>query len=323
MKYINCFILLFLLCGCGGTAGRHDSPFLPFGQEKALMAGKVFFGEIMAPDFLMLKRHSLWVVSSRSDTLIYRYALPDLNLSGCGGRRGQGSDEFTAFPMFCRSASDSLYVWGYTPFTIRCFDVSLPDSVRWSRDWELSAYESFNQMHILGDTALVYSDIPGDFALKKLDLRSGEELGRITFETETHPETYYYANRGLLAAGDSCLVYAYLFKKQIDLYDAKTLQLRKRLRDADAVPQIRVGDAENTLTCYVNVVAGRKAFYALCQDGQGGYALEVFDYEGKSLARYTFDGPAPLLFDVDEDAGVLYGYNPDTDDCFLKYNLND
>lgn len=68
------------------------------------------------------------------------------------------------------------------------------------RDYRLPRYESFNQMHILHDSILVYSAIPGEFALKKISLNQGEETGRIGLETEEHGESFFYESRGILAA---------------------------------------------------------------------------------------------------------------------------
>lgn len=69
------------------------------------------------------------------------------------------------------------------------------------------------------------------------------------------------------------------------------------------------------------MIAGQEYIYALCNDLKDGYALEVFDYEGRSVARYTFD-IAPSLFDIDEKQGIIYGYNDELEDFFLTYPIH-
>lgn len=70
-------------------------------------------------------------------------------------------------------------------------------------------------MHIVEDSLLIYSAIPGEFILKKVNLKSREELGRIILETEEHGEPFFYKNRGIMAANDSLIVYAYTYKNKL------------------------------------------------------------------------------------------------------------
>ena len=303
---------------CGSK--QNSIEFQPFEKESLLTCEMVFMDDVIAPDFMQINNHSLFIVSSRSDSMLYQYSLPDMKPLYRGGTQGQGEPEFSLFPMLCKSFSNLLYVWGYTPFTIKSFEVKEDTAISFRRSYRLPLYGSFNQMHVIHDSILVYNAMPDKLAIKKVNLNQGKEMGEITFETEDHMESFFYKNRGLVAANDRYIVYAYYYKKQIDIYDAETMQLHKRLTNGDKEPHIQVGDFEGNKTYYVNIVSGTDCFYALCKDGDKDYALEVFDYEGRSKAKYKFD-IIPFLFAVDEEDGVLYGYNSNYEDYLLKYAL--
>lgn len=317
MKPILYLSIVLLLASC--RFAPESTRFLPFEQEATLTAEKIYMENATAPDYMLVKNHHLLVSSSRSDSMLCLYSLPDLKLLRQGGLKGGGENDFALFPMFCRNFTDEVCIWGYTPLTIKRFSIGEGGALCLQKTYTLPHYESFNQMHLLQDSILIYSAIPNDFAIKKLNLNQGKETGKIEFETEDHQETFFYKERGILAANEQYIVYAYFFKKQIDIYDAATLQLHKRLREGDEEPAIRLGDLEGNAHYYVNVVAGEKQFYALCRE-KDSYALEVFDYEGRPVAKYRFD-VVPSLFDIDEEAGVLYGYNEAWEDYFLRYKL--
>lgn len=109
-SYLYGLLSLFLLAGCASQSV--EMPFPAFEQKAALKGEMLECKEIIAPDFIALKGKSMFVASSRSDTMLWRYELPDLLLQSGWGTKGQGKDEIGLFPMFCRSFSDTLYVWG-------------------------------------------------------------------------------------------------------------------------------------------------------------------------------------------------------------------
>lgn len=310
--------MLVVLGAC--TSFNSEMQFAPFDDEKLLREDTLLYDDIISPDFLILKGRSLFVASSRSDSMLWQYALPDMTLLGSGGLKGHGKGEFSLFPMFCRSCSDKLYIWDYTPLTIKSFSLGIGQDIQQEEEFTLPNYESFNQMHIVHDSLLIYSAIPSEYAIKKINLRSGKEEGKIEIEKDDHEETFFYKNRGLMAANGKFIVYAYCCKKQIDIYRMADMKLYKRLSDRNAKPEIKIGDFEHTIQYYVNLVVGANYIYALCEGKEKEYSLEVIDFEGRTVMRYRFV-TAPFLFDVDEKEGCIYGYNPDSEDYFLKYSF--
>lgn len=318
MKILFFLFLILLLNSC-----KHDNSSVEmqsFPLEKSLEGEAVLIQDILEPNFLMLKHRSLFVSSIKSDSMIYQYSVSDFLPLYKGGIKGQGEGEFQLFPMFCRTMSDYVYIWGYNPLTVKCFTLSNEQTLSFSHEYVLPFYESFNQMHIIKDSILIYSAIPSEFAIKKIDLKNSKELGEIKIKKDDHNDSFFYKNRGILAANDSLIIYAYIYKKQIDFYNVSDLKLKKKLIGGDVNPDIRIGDFDNNVNYYINIVAGKKYFYALCQGENKDYALEVFDYEGCSIAKYRFD-VVPYLFDVDETDNCIYGFNYEQEDYLYKYRM--
>ena len=319
MRCIVYILILSAVFACSSQGKLQEME--PFQSEKVLVAEKVLMSDAISPCFMMLKGQNLFLIDVKNDSMLYQYSLPDLECIDKVGVKGQAENEFQAFPMFCRTSSDKLYLWGFTPTRIKQFAVTEAGRVSFEADYDLAAYESFNQMHIVEDSLLIYSAIPGEFILKKVNLKSREELGRIILETEEHGEPFFYKNRGIMAANDSLIVYAYTYKKQIDFYRISDMQCCRQLIKSGAPISVTVGDWQHNINYYVNIVAGRRYLYLLCQGEYDEKYLEVFDYSGHSIVKYKFD-VVPELFDVDEQNGILYGYNGNFEDYLLKYTLD-
>ncbi|MCD7938039.1 MAG: TolB-like 6-bladed beta-propeller domain-containing protein, partial [Tannerellaceae bacterium] len=253
------------------------------------------------------------------------YNLPDLTHYRSEGIKGQGSEDFQSFPMFCQtSAKNSLYIWGYTPLNIKKYIVSEYGDVNYEREFTLTLRESFNQMHIIRDSLLVYSAIPSEFSIKKYDLIQNEYIGEIQLKKDNHPESFFYSNRGVIAANDSLILYAYVYKKEIDIYDLETMKLKTKIV-GDYKPQyIVVGDFEANIHHYIRIVAGKKYVYALHAEtnnlNQDKTSLEVYDFHWNPVIRYTFD-IVPYLFEIDEENGFIIGHNNEYEDYFLRYKI--
>jgi hypothetical protein len=287
-----------------------------------LVAEKILVNEIFSPDFITRKENCLIIASSKSDTMLYTYSLPLLTYLNRTGIKGQGADEIQAFPMFCESPeSNCLYIWGYTPLTIKKI---LLDSmgVSMSKDeYRLSKYEAFNCMHIIDDSLFIYY-LPDDLTIKKYDLNAQLYLDEIKFKKEDHNESYYYSNRGLVAVNRSNIVYSYLYKKQIDIYDLHTCKKKTVIVDKRKYSTPNWKSHEKPIFYYMNIYAGIKYFYVLCKENdsvnQDNYSLEVFDYDGNPIIRYTFD-IAPFLCVIDENRKYIYGYTHKHEDYLIKY----
>lgn len=118
-----------------------------------------------------------------------------------------------------------------------------------------------NDRHIVRDSLSIYNETD-KLAIKKINLNIRQEVGQILLEPDDHPEKYYYKNSGIMIANDSLIIYAYKYKKQIDFYSVDSMKLCKRLVGDDITPRIVIGDFENSVVYYNELVAGKRYFYA-------------------------------------------------------------
>jgi hypothetical protein len=314
-------ILLLLFISC---TDNNRNQYKYFESVQSLKAERITIDSIFNPAFIFLKNNRLIFSAYKSPRMLYVYSLPDLDFLYATGEQGHGPEDFELFPMFCKSFSDDIYIWGYTPTRIKQFAVSQSGELHFKRDINLSLYESFNQMHIVQDSLLIYSAIPSDFSINKYNMRSHGIEGKIDIKKEDHAESFFYSNRGMLAANDSLIIYSYIYKNQIDIYHVDDLKLHKRIVGDYSKNSIIIGDFENNVNHYLSVLTGKKYFYALYNgklaSNEKDYAIEVFDYDGTPVKKYLFD-IAPILFEIDEENGYIYGYNANYEGYILKYKI--
>jgi hypothetical protein len=290
-----------------------------FPIDTLLIAEKVTIAEVISPNFMTLKEDVLFIANGSKDTLLYQYVLPQFECIYKGGHIGSGPDEFTIFPSFCQTLTDDIFIWGYTPNTIRRFRLDNDKQLAFEQEYKLARNEIMNQMHVVDDSMLVYNDNNFNLALKKIDLKTGKMVATLDLGKEDHPDAFFYKNRGYMAANDQYIVYVYVYKKQIDVYRASDFSLYKRIVDDSAPSRVVIGHQKECTSYYGMPFAGRDCFYTLCEDGKET-VLEVFDYEGHAIAKYHFD-IVPYTYVVDEKQNMLYGYNYKQEDYLLKFKM--
>jgi hypothetical protein len=307
-----------------------------FTTKKTLHAEYIQPEVVIAPTFFMIQGDYLCTYSLRKDTMIDVFSLPDLTHKKSFGTRGPGPDEFQYFPWPCKSNNDYIYRRGYTPLTIKQFSVDSTANFVEVDEFKLDTYESFGSMHVIRDSLLIYSTIMGSqtemkeqIAVKKLNLNRKQEDGIIVISTTRADNASLDPNRpGGFDVNDSFIVYAYLFKKQIDIYNVLDMKLVGRLENRTNHPVQIMEPFEENIPQYQGIYAGEKYFYALynkkgCKFNNihpESQSIEVFDYDGNAIIEYTFDDFI-CLFAIDEINNVLYAYDETIEDFILKYNL--
>ena len=298
-----------------------------FNDIKNLYAEKILVDEIFVPSWVTKSGNNFIISSSRSDKTILIYDTPSLAFKHSTGTKGGGPDEIQTYPMFCHTVDDEyLYVRGFSHFSIRKIKIEPDGNFLFFDEYELDGKNNYNHMNIVKDSILIYYD--GEIlSINKYDLKNGKNIKSIALEKEDHNESYYYSNRGVTAANESFLMFSYIFKKQIDIYDVEKFELIKTIDNGKKHQEIKVYDKEITHH-YLNTYAGKKYFYAMHAGhafngqtiGYSGQSLEVYDYEGNPIIKYTFD-IIPFQFVVDEDNGYIYAHNGNYEDYLLRYKL--
>jgi hypothetical protein len=252
--------------------------------------------------------------------MLHFYHIPDLTHVQSFGIKGNGPDDISFFPMFCENISDSnLYIWGYNLVKIRKFTLTADHRLLQKKEIELSAYEPFNCMNIIDDRYFFYLNVD-KLTIKKVDLLK-KRTTAINFEKETHKESFYYSNRGIMAMNNKYIVYAYLFKNQIDIYDSNDLSLYKRLLPVRDGLVVTGGEKYNINYNYCHhLVTTENYIYLYRSDEKKRPILEVYDYEGNSIKKYILELPVPL-FVVDESQKILIGFEDKSEDYLYVYQL--
>lgn len=312
MKHILCLLLMILGMSC---VNKQD---LAFPKEEHLQLSSVQIKDIIAPEFLTVAGNYLYVASSTSDDMLHAYRLNDLSHAWSGGKKGQGPEEFQSFPMFCESETDDLYIWGETAISVNQYQVGSDGSLQSKRKYTLPQYDSFNQLHVTKDSLLLYNAFPNQMAIKGLPLSPIQKEWEMIIGEDVKDQ-FLNEDRGYMAVNGTHLLYAYLFKNRIDIYDRKTKQLQARI-EGEYNKQKPSRGSENK-EYYIGIYAGKQYFYALGNDYQEQlFMLDIFSYEGKPLVRCYLD-QSVHLFTIDEKGKQLLGFNFQDEDHFLRVSL--
>ena len=116
--YLLLAYALFSACTVQVTAQKQvsEEKIEPFPVEKSLQAEKIKVNEVFFLDGIKVKKGSIFALDSKStDTLLYQYSLPKFQCIYKGGRKGGAEDEFQISPTLCKTVSDKVYIFGYTP----------------------------------------------------------------------------------------------------------------------------------------------------------------------------------------------------------------
>ena len=191
--------------------------------------------------------------------------------------------------------------------------------------YEIPLYEAFNHMHLIDDSVLLYETVMlPQYAVHKYDLKNRKSIDELKIERETpESELTFDTSRGYMAANDSVMIYVYLYKNQIDIYDVKDFRLKRRIV---GVYKPQKPAFRNKELYYLGVIPGDKYFYALfkgarTEKGENrSNTIEVYDYDGNPVALYRFDIP-PLYFYPDEKNNCIYATHPSCMDTLLRYDL--
>ena len=296
-----------------------------FPQEKRIQAVKCPVGDVMDPSYMIQKGDYLLVRSGQPKKQLFVFTVPDLRFVCATGNQGRGPEEFSTFPTLVESRTDTFYVFGYAHRHLKSLAVDSAARVHLTECYEIPLHEVFNHMHLIDDSVLLYETVMlPQYAVYKYDLKNRKSIDELKIERETpESELTFDTSRGYMAANDSVMIYVYLYKNQIDIYDVKDFRLKRRIVGVYKPQKPAFRDKE---LYYLGVIPGDKYFYALfkgarTEKGENrSNTIEVYDYDGNPVALYRFDIP-PLYFYPDEKNNCIYATHPSCMDTLLRYDL--
>ncbi|MDR0973733.1 MAG: TolB-like 6-bladed beta-propeller domain-containing protein [Prevotellaceae bacterium] len=300
---------------------------IQFDKTYHLTAEKIPLHEQWSTSKIRLTKDYLLVTADAGDSVVYLYSLPDLQCKRKYWTRGQGPDDFQDLPALANTGNDYVFMRGQSPMHLRKYSFTETGAPILHGSYQFPLYEPQNDMHVIQDSILLYYMID-KFIVKKINLYQGvlQEEYQLDLKKESHGQSWFYSNKGRVRANDSLLIYVYNFKHQIDIYDCHTMQLKHRLTDGHTyTPPNPADDFLKVTSQYLYAELGQRFIYALysgqSNDNIGAsYTMEVFDFSGNPIAKYSFD-ISPYLFAIDEVRGYIYAYNPVYEDYLLKYKL--
>ena len=296
-----------------------------FPQEKRIQAVKCPVGDVMDPSYMIQKGDYLLVRSGQPKKQLFVFTVPDLRFVCATGNQGRGPEEFSTFPTLVESRTDTFYVFGYAHRHLKSLAVDSAARVHLTECYEIPLHEVFNHMHLIDDSVLLYETVMlPQYAVYKYDLKNRKSIDELKIERETpESELTFDTSRGYMAANDSVMIYVYLYKNQIDIYDVKDFRLKRRIV---GVYKPQKPAFRNKELYYLGVIPGDKYFYALfkgarTEKGENrSNTIDVYDYDGNPVALYRFDIP-PLYFYPDEKNNCIYATHPSCMDTLLRYDL--
>ena len=320
---LTLLFVILLLWGCNQNVHITEKMVFPF--EKKIQVVKFPVGEVMDPSYMIQKGEYLLVESGQPQKQLFVFTVPDLRFVCATGNKGRGPEEFPVFPTLVESRTDTFYVFGYAHRHLKSLAVDSAARVHLTERYEIPMYEAFNKMHLIDDSVLLYETVmPPQYTVHKYDLKNRKSIDELKIERETpESELTFDTSRGSIAANDSVMIYVYLYKNQIDIYDVKDFRLKRRIVGVYKPQKPAFRDEE---LYYLGVIPGDKYFYALfkgerTEKGENrSNTIEVYDYDGNPVALYRFDIP-PLYFYPDEKNNCIYATHPSCMDTLLRYDL--
>ena len=312
--------LLFISCGMNNKEVHFPT--------RSLTAEILPIKEIIAPLEIIVNNNNLAVSCYQTDTLLYLYSIPELMCLGAGCIKGEGPEDYPSdFLLMCNGSQDKLYTWDLRLY-IREIGLDSTGMIIAKNKHRLNRFQDLNEIYIWQDSLLIYNDIH-NLSIKKQSLADSRLIDEITFKKDNHKKQSYHSNRGKVIANDSVIVYPYVYKDQIDIYDLHTFKLKKRIKGPGKtqIDSKNFGQENASLRYNINAIAGKKYFYTTFvkkpdqDEMEKSLVIRAYDYDGNPQIEYTFD-VFPARYAVDEQNGYIYGYNVEKGDYFLRYKIN-
>jgi hypothetical protein len=328
----NTLLLLMVLFFFQACKKDNQTNTFSFPKEIKLVVKKEIkfdkIGPLINPSDLYIKNDFLFISSSKTDSILYIYSLPELKYVNSYGRHGAGPNEFGECFSFCMSSDSLIYFKGYSnPMQISSHKVDKNGLPVIQQKYKIKNAVLTNFTSVLTDSIFMYFDID-QLTIKQLSIKNGKIIRELKMPKDDHKEPFFYSNQGVLASNGRSIVYTYSYKKQIDIYDVN-LSLKKSVVWDHKQIKPTIGDFNNTVHEYLNIYAGQKYFYVLysgmsdasnSKTPQKNYSLEVYDYNGNPVVKYALE-KIPVSFTVDEKRGLLYGFDYRNEGIFYVYEM--
>jgi len=270
--------------------------------------------DIIDPAAIAISGKYLFLLGMRSDPVFQQYELPNLNYVKSFGRRGRGPGEFSYPPcMYISVNQNKIYICRSHEKIFTTYVISENGDLLIENEFTVNAGMLFNQFHIINDSLLIYNLVPR-IGIEKIDLLRNENSNIINFTKNRDflENNSFHPDYGTLSVNNQYIVYAYKYRKQIDVYDIENFKLKARVLAKGHKEKIMT--TEQSKGYYYDVYATDNFIYAYyvdpdSDDKKNKYYVEVFDYMGTPVKRLNIGISLGGLFAVTPNDSVLYSYS--------------
>lgn len=328
MKKYFCYFafVTLLMCSCD-SFNKEIREFEKFPNNLTLIADSVSTQSLYDNVYLTSYDKYFIVSSFQADTMLHFYSTPDLKYLFGGAIKGHSSEEFESYPTFCESGGKCLYVRGHNPNIIRKYNI-FNNQLQYDKEYKILLKSIPNDMHLLFDSLLYYMDF-SDHTIRVYNIKDGKESFSIPIRKNLKKaETNMDPDIGCFAANNVTAMYAYQYRKEIEVYDTKNLSCRFRIKwdYKDQYSLLQADKVNDVMLHYTDNVATDNFFYMLYR----GYNpkdkallshIEVYDNYGNPIINYDLDKKVFSL-SVDEKNGYFYGFGENSDYIYrFKYTI--
>jgi hypothetical protein len=293
-----------------------------FPVEKILTYETYQITEVIDPVQYVVVNDCLFLMGMQSEPIFQQYKLPELTYVKSFGTRGRGPKEYISPWMSVSPNLQTLYIKNLSEFNT--YRITHNGELAYQGDIKLPSNVLYNQFHIINDSLLIYNMGPDNMGIEKVNLQT-KESNRILLDDNYDGEYFRNAERGIVAANDKHIVYAYTYRKQMDIYNIDDMSLEVRLR-AKGRQYASQPIERNSPHYYRDVCLTERYIYALyvnpdTDDDDNKRYVEVFDYEGTPLKRYNMGKHFGVPYAVSPDDSTIYSYHSQFDDKIQKFDL--
>ena len=321
---------LLALC-LGLLAGCKPADPLAFPIEKAITPEFMPLHGLTDPFQVEIKHPYLIVQNSDKlkDSLFHIYDLRNNELKCAFGRIGQGPKEYVT-PWLLNNHLPEFVIENNDSF--QKFSINKQGQATMKEKVTPAFRMALSEAQFIHDSLFVVS--PAFYGIPymlKCDMTNEEPLKAYAYRDTTLINYADDPDRvDNMFANQERIVLCYAYKKQIDFMDTD-FNLIKRVKFDDYTPVYNVKVPKDEKPSYVQGYLGKRYLYALfmgCTYNElearerKGMHLEVYDLDGKPVARYELQGERPRYFAVDEETFTLYSpLNGLPEDHLLVYKL--
>lgn len=285
------------------------------------------------------------VISERiSNNFLKVFSIPDLNILYSWGRQGRGPGEFMVAPTDLGPTEDGVFLFDPLSQSLKTFLVT--DSSLTLKDEQDLNYNGqvapLNRISRINEE-LYFADYGGDNAISTED----ENYEHIALQPDNrdplftfgaYPESEFkgfekyakYIKTNWTKPDGTLFVTAYTSaSNRVKIYDTDG-QLQKDIivsgidfasdENEDDFLFRTIKWASDNYIYFLGFYESEEKIYSQKPDTAYKTYLEIWDWEGNPVLRFSFDRPI-MNFTVSEQLGKIYGYTLHSDDKLFEYDL--